>query len=249
MARFTRDQLRRELEEVAHVPIRLTLTSNASSYISFTPGERPLRVRVQRLFLHAPDDVLVAMGRWLGGRERACPTVVRRFIDRPPPEVAALSHTRRRRLEPRGRCYNLARLLGRVNAERFGGRVTARITWGRRAARRSVQARTLGTYYRGENLIVIHPVLDQWIVPEWFVTFTIYHECLHALQPPGEAPHGPRFRAALRTHPDHAAALRWEKANLALLTRGHEPGVHPIAAYRVEHPPEHRDPRQLKFPW
>ena len=92
MARFTREQLRDELQRLARAPVHLTLTSNASSYISFSPAERPLRVRLQRLFLQAPDDVLVALGRWLGGRERSCPKAVRRFIDCPPPEAARLAY-------------------------------------------------------------------------------------------------------------------------------------------------------------
>jgi len=253
MARFTREQLRDELQRLAHLPLRLTLTSNASSYISFTPGERPLVVRLQRLFLQAPDDVLVALGRWLGGRERSCPKAVRRFIDRPPPEAARLAHTRRRRLEPRGHCYDLKRLLRRVNDTYFAGTLASRVTWGRKGARRNVQARTLGSYYRGEDLIVIHPVLDQWVVPEWFVEFTVYHECLHALQGPDERPHNRRFNARLRRHPDYAAATRWEKANLGLLTRGYAPGARRQAAWRVERPADRRrqdrDGRQLRFDW
>ena len=253
MARFTREQLRDELERLARAGVHLTLTSNASSYISFTPGERPLRVRLQRMFLQAPDDVLVALGRWLGGRERSCPKAVRRFIDSPPPEAVRLAHTRRRRFEPRGRCWDLKRILRQVNDTHFGGTLATRITWGRKGARRAVQARTLGSYYRGEDLIVIHPVLDQWIVPEWFVAFTVYHECLHATQAPDEQPHNRRFNARLRRHPDCSAAVHWEKANLGLLTRGYAPGARRKAAWRVERPTDRRrqdrDQHQLRFDW
>jgi hypothetical protein len=249
MIRFTREQLRRELERLARVPIHLTLTANASSYVSFAPDDRPLRVRLQRLFLHAPDDVLIALGRWLGGRQKSCPAAVRRFINYPPAEAVATAHTRRRQLKTRGRCYDLARLLARINERYFGGTGTARITWGRRARRRSVQARTLGAYYRSEDLIVVHPVLDQWVVPEWFVEFTVYHECLHTLQSPGERPHNRAFGARLRRHPDYVAAMQWEKANIHLLTRGYAPGRR-MAAYHVEQPSaEHRDKRQMDFQW
>ncbi len=218
MPRFNRQQLRSELERIARRPIRLTLTANASNYISFSPSENPLRVRIQRIFLDASDDVLVGVGRWLGGRAKRCPKVVGRFINSPPPEVAGVVHTRRRKLKPQGRCYHLGLLLEQVNAEYFEGSISARISWGHRISRRRVHARTLGAYYRSENVIFISPVLDQWIVPEWFVSFTIYHECLHALQPFGQKPHGQAFRRALGRHPHYGAALQWEKANIDLLT-------------------------------
>jgi hypothetical protein len=249
MVRFTREQLRRELERVAHAPVHLTLTANASSYISFKPDETPRRLRLQRMFLSAPDEVIISLGRWIGGRERRCPKAVRRFIDYPPAEVVELAHSRRRRLQTRGRCWDLGRMLQRLNERFFGGAVTARITWGRRSSRRAVQARTLGAYYRNEQLIVIHPVLDQWVVPEWFVEFTVYHECLHTFQGPGERPHNRRFAEQLRRHPDHVAALKWEKENISLLTRGHDPGRR-MAAWEVKRPPEEPPGKsQMIFQW
>lgn len=249
MVRFTREQLRCELQRLAHVPILLTLTANASSYISFKPHQTPRRVRLQRLFLHAPDEVLAALGLWIGGRQGSCPKAVRRFIDFPPPEAMTLVHTRRRRLQTRGRCYDLAAVLQRVNQRFFQGAVTSRITWGRGNSARTVQARTLGAYYRHQNLIVIHPVLDQHLVPEWFVEFTIYHECLHVFQTPGQRPHGREFAARLCRHPDHLAALKWEKANLHLLTRGHDAGRR-LAAWLTKKPrDDNAGKRQLTFEW
>jgi len=244
MPRLTREQLRQELEQIAHRTIRLTLTTNASSYVSFRPDRDPLDVRLQRAFLDAPDEVLVGVGRWLGGRLRRCPDVVDRFINCPPPELAERVHTRRRDLKTEGRCYHLESLLERVNRRFLGDTVRVRITWGRRLPRRRVQARTLGIYYRGENVIVISPVLDQWLVPQWFVEFTIYHECLHALQSAGERPHGTAFRRRLRLHPRYGEAMQWEKANIDVLTSCIQPAQQ--AACRV-----HRtdDVRQLGFPW
>ncbi|MBN2584528.1 MAG: hypothetical protein JXL80_15810 [Planctomycetes bacterium] len=245
MPRLTREELRLELQKIAHRTITLALTTNASSYISFRPDREPLDVRIQRAFLDAPDDVIVGVGRWLGGRSRRCPEVVDRFINCPPPELVEHVHTRRRDLKTEGRCYHLGALLDRVNRRFFRNTISTRITWGRRLPRRRVQARTLGIYYRGENVIVLSPVLDQWLVPEWFVEFTVYHECLHVLQHPGERPHGPAFRRRLRLHPHYGAAMQWEKANIDLLT-GHQRQVQQQAACRVE---RKDNVRQLDFDW
>ena len=252
MARFTREQLLKELERLSRQTITLVLTTNATNYVSFAPGRTPLRVRLQKAFLYAPDDVVVALGRWLGGRERTCPRAVRRFIEAPPAEAAVLVNTRRQRLQPHGRQYDLTALLARVNETYFKGLIASRITWGRRGRRRAVQARTLGAYYRNRDLIVINPVLDQAAVPEWFVAFTIYHEGLHALQVPGVRPHNRQFAQALRQHADYGAAVRWERANLKLLTRRYQP--HELqtqaAAYRLGEPHEAKGPAgQLGFGW
>lgn len=219
MPTLTERKLHRRLERLARRRLDLRLTSNASNYLSFTVRGRPLRVSLHRAFLFAPDEVVRGVGRWLGGREPSCPKVVRWFIDSPPPAAARLMRSLPRTLEPRGRRYDLRRILDRVNARYCGRRVRTDITWGRRRPEKAVRARTLGAYYHAERLIVINPVLDQPAVPEWFVAFTVYHEALHALQPQSEAPHGQWFSAALDRHPRSKAAARWERRHIGLLTR------------------------------
>jgi hypothetical protein len=249
MIRYTREQLRRRLQEVAGVPVHLTLTTNTSSYVSFQGDQVPRRVRLQRAFLMAPEAVVTDLGRWIGGQLGTCPKRVRQFINFPPPEAAALSVSRRRRLKWRGRHHDLKPILERILERFFEGRIAPRITWGRRAAQRAVRMRTLGSYYRNENLVVIHPVLDQAEVPEWFVEFTVYHECLHAAQRVGEQPHGRAFNARLRRHPDYVASMKWERANIRLLTSGRN-AVPRKAAWKVER--KGKKPggsRQLGFPW
>jgi hypothetical protein len=241
MSQLTREQLLDELQRISRRAISLTLTSNASSYVSFCPTRNPLPLRLQRIFLSAPDEVLVALGRWLGGREKRCPPIIRKFINRRPSAGGASGNGDRtgrvQRLRPHGRCYDLAGIFQRVNQQQFDGRLTCRISWGRQSARRYVQVRTLGSYYRGQNLVMINPVLDQPQVPRWFVEFTVFHECLHATQRDGERPHNADFRQRLGAHPDYAKAMAWEKANIRLLTRRADPKTQTAAAAAKEQQP------------
>ncbi len=68
--------------------------------------------------------------------------------------------------------------------------------------------------------IRIHPVLDHASVPEWFVGFIVFHEVLHVRFPPTRGPdgrrrvHGRAFRAIERSHPDHARAGAFERAQV-----------------------------------
>jgi predicted SprT family Zn-dependent metalloprotease len=244
MPRLTREALLLELERRSGRRIALVLTTNACSYVSFTLARDPVKLRLQRLFLDAPDEVLAALGRWLAGRERRCPPEVREFIDAPPPHVQRVIRTKRRWLHRSGRCHDLGRIFDEVNRCFFHGRVTARLTWGRSASRRNVGARTLGAYYFGDHIITINPVLDQEQVPAWFVAFTVYHECLHSFQSGRGRPHDRKFQVDLRRHPDYAKAARWEKANIRLLTRRPD---YERATWRVRLGRFLAD--QLKFPW
>ena len=73
------------------------------------------------------------------------------------------------------------------------------------AARRRRTIR-LGSYDARENLIRVHPALDQSWVPRLFVEAVVYHEMLHALMPAKESGgrrclHGPEFRRRERQLP------------------------------------------------
>lgn len=210
--------LRRRLEALAGRRIDLAITNNVSSYISFDAACRPMRLRLHRSFLHAPAPVIRSLGAWLRARGPQCPEAVRSFIDNPPPEVTRRYRVRRPPPETRGHCHDLERIFRQVNRRYFRGRLRLSITWGRRGTRRTVGTRTIGALYERERLIVISPVLDQWSVPEWFVAYTVFHECLHAVQPRGEPAHGRWFRQAEARYPDHAAAQAWQRRHARLLT-------------------------------
>jgi hypothetical protein len=192
-----------------------------------------MRVRLHRAFLYAPDSVIAGLGRWLAGRERSCPAVVQRFIDRPPRRLRRVVRPAPPPLRARGRHYDLQAVFDRVNRVYCGGTLRVRITWGRRGPLRAVRARTLGAYYHRERLIVINPVLDQPAVPRWFLAFTVFHECLHALQPHDERPHGDWFARAERRHRRYRDAQQWEQRHIRLLTgSGREPPRRAVHADR-----------------
>jgi len=220
MAARTEEGLRGELERLAGRPLALALTRNVSRYVSFSPGREPLAVRLHEAFLDAPAEVLAALAAWLSGGQRRAPRAVRDFVSASAARLGReVTRPRPVRLAPRGQWFDLAVLLERVNGEFFGGRISAPITWSRRSRRRAVRARRLGAYCRRRHFISINPVLDRPTVPEWFVAFIIYHECLHSLQGPQERPHGRPFREAMRRHPDFERARRWQAWNLKGLTR------------------------------
>lgn len=192
-------------------------------------------LRLHRLFRAAPEDVRDALGRWLSVGRRAKRASAR--LDGWIHEQLALLPARKRTLalEVEGEVHDLGRLSRELLASEFaedfsGDRPPPQVTWGRRVASRCRRSLRLGSYEPEQHLVRMHPVLDQAGVPEWFVRFVLKHELLHAVWPPFRnelgrwVHHGPRFRARERGWDEYAAALDWERKNLARLLRSARSG-------------------------
>lgn len=225
--------LQTELERRGATALRLQITDNIHTMLSF--GRRPdhLVVRMHHMFLHAPPSVRDALARYIRDSDpeasRALSRYIRRnqgLVRRPPPA----QRRSRIALRPRGRHHDLRLLLDEL-LQAHGRRLRRRrpiaedlaITWGpaprTRLPRRSIK---LGSYSADTCLIRIHPALDQRSVPRFFVSWIVFHELLHHVHGvPGQGGqrriHSAAFRADERRHPDFERALAWERANLERL--------------------------------
>ena len=226
------EEMRSLLERAVGSPVRLSMTKNRASVLTFKrAGDGSYDVRLQHVFLSAPDDVLEAIVQFVrrptrAARERvvaffsARPEAERR--DRrpaaPPPEA-----------RPAGRVYDLTQIMRELNARYFGDAVVSTITWGdaRGAARDGSigHGRTIrfGSYVGEHDLIRVHPTLDVEWVPRFFVESIVFHEMLHAVIPIERDGHGrrqihpPSFRKREKEFHAYDEALAWEKANLRRL--------------------------------
>jgi hypothetical protein len=222
--RWEASSLEAALGRAAGRPLRLVLTDNRSVLLSFRREGAALQLRLHRMFLHAPDAVVGALGRNLRRRGRAADGEVRRFMN---------SNLHRVRRTPRrmplvvtaGRSHDLSGIYGELNRRFFRGRLRVPITWGRGVGRARRGGLTFGSYDPVLSLIRIHPVLDRPDVPRYFVESVVYHEMLHHHL--GGVPdragrtvyHTRAFREAEARFPGYGEALAWEKENLPRLLR------------------------------
>lgn len=205
--------------------VRLTLTDNRSVLLSFRRQGEQVLLRLHRMFLHAPQDVVCALARALRrGRRRVAENEVRRFMNANMHRV----RQRPRRMPPlisAGRVYDLVAIFARLNERHFGGALSVPLTWGRGSGRARRGGLTFGSYDPILRLIRIHPVLDREQVPLYFIESVVHHEMLHHHL--GGVPdragrtvyHTRAFRTAERSFPGYAQALAWEKQNLSYLLR------------------------------
>ena len=204
--------------------LRLTLTENRSVLLSFRKRSGVVQVRLHRMFLHAPQEVVRAVARTLRRTSRSADGEVRRFMNEN-------LHRVRRMPRPlpvlvtQGQVHDLQAVFDRLNARFFKDALEVPLTWGRGSGRARRGGLTFGSYDPVLALIRIHPVLDRKDVPLYFLESVVYHEMLHHHL--GGIPdsagrtvyHSRAFREAEARYPSHTAALAWEKENLRHLLR------------------------------
>jgi hypothetical protein len=196
-----------------------------------------LEVRLNGMFRDAPDEVQLALARWLrsGKRARKACTVLDTWIDE---RLARLNREQPRsvRIDAVGEVHDLNQITTELVLEHFAGELAEApppVTWGRRSKSRSRHTLRLGSYDYGGRVIRVHPVLDQAAVPRFFVRFVLFHELLHAalhdvpeVRGPGsrQRHHGPEFLRRERAHADYTRAVRWEKQHVQALIRSARSG-------------------------
>ena len=208
----------------------LTLTDNRSVLLSTARKGHGLKLRLHRAFVDADRDALEAAAAFAAGcsgdERREALARLRAHVDSWRDENDDdLVPPRTPMHRVRGAWHDLRSIRDTLNRRYFDRTLEPDITWGRwsalRGRRRTIR---LGSYDARENLIRVHPALDQSWVPRLFVEAVVYHEMLHALIPAKESGgrrclHGPEFRRRERQHPAFASAEAWLTANVHKLLR------------------------------
>jgi hypothetical protein len=215
---YTRDSLKYYLEKSTGKPISLILTDNATSLISIRRKNDLVSVRMHWMFLNAGDEIIREIACLIKTRRGQTPHI-RKFIrenqicvkEREP-------KSRQIKICTNGRFHNLREIFNTLNSEYFEGKITALITW-RRGNKYAVKKRTLGSYSKHTNTILINSVLDRRNVPNCFIRYVVYHEMLHSVMEEKmgngrRSVHTPEFRKRERLFKEYEKAVSWEKRNL-----------------------------------
>jgi predicted SprT family Zn-dependent metalloprotease len=221
-------QLQEELQLRCALTIRLTVTDNTSTMMSVRHpiNGKPVQVRLHRMFLSAPGDVRKALAHWVKHpRSRKFAILFREFI------VAHTNEIRNREareLPPvtRGNCYDLKEAFDELNAQYFDNAINVTISWGRDCGR-STRSIRFGGYYPAEQLIRIHPRLDQPFVPAFLLRYIVYHEMLHAhigiehTENGRKSIHPKEFKRMEKAFPEYDASIAWieDPGNLRRMLR------------------------------
>ncbi len=213
------DSFRAWLEQETGLGVDLAITDNSTRMISVRGGGGAVSVRIHRIFLSAPRDILKEVASFVKNRRAGTP-LIRSYIKERGHFIKERA-VPRTSVRTRGEHHDLQAVFDSLNAGYFGSSVRARITWGRSPARRRVRIRTLGSYSCLSGVIRINPLLDSGRVPGYFVAFVVYHEMLHAHMGVAAGPtdsgrrsiHPKEFRERERLFADYSRAAEWERSN------------------------------------
>ncbi|MEW5975001.1 MAG: SprT-like domain-containing protein [Acidobacteriota bacterium] len=191
--------------------------------IRFNKGH--LLIRVSDLFTEAPREVLKALSVILICKlfRRQVPSLasstyrdyVNSFEIRHKLEETRAVRGRKRMLDPRGDHFDLGQLFARLNQEYFDDRLNDVVLgWSSRRSRR-----ILGHFDPSHHSITISRLLDSWSVPEFVVSYVLFHEMLHARFSRSsnfdlKHRHSPQFKEEERKYRAYAEANEWLKNHL-----------------------------------
>jgi hypothetical protein len=94
---------------------------------------------------------------------------------------------KKRRLLPlkaEGEHYDLTEIYNKLNIRYFDNGLNLRIAWTGNKYSKPRRRVMFGSYHQKKELIRIHRRLDRADVPDYFVSFIVYHEMLHHVLPP-----------------------------------------------------------------
>ncbi len=170
------------LGEETGLNVNIRLSRGKTTMITLKPNvnRTAYQLRLHPMFITAPREIHEILAAWLQfPNAPKHQKKLQQYIkaNRPEPIAAPPDQTK---LQTRGTYYNLKTLRDEVNASCFKNQLDVSITWGqmpKKTRRRSIR---FGSYSPHENLVRIHPLLDQQFVPEYFIRYIVFHEMLHA---------------------------------------------------------------------
>jgi hypothetical protein len=209
-------------------PVEVRFSRARKTPVVLMSSGRGSLVRMNAFFSEAPPEVRQALAAWLrsGRRAKRAARTLDGWIEE---RLALLLREEPRAVSLRqvGDAHDLALLSEGLRAtefeHEFDGLTWPRITWGRSGRSRSRHTLRLGSYDYLSGIVRIHTVLDQPVVPTWFVRYVLFHELLHAALPCAERSagrrvfHGPDFKRRERAYRDTARARAWEREHLGAL--------------------------------
>src|SRR5450759_2165063 len=174
-------RLERPIEEVllehgvsGHLPpgkvLNLRLTENRYTIVSVQRGRECYRVRVHRMFAAAEPRLVRALARYVVHNDQRASAQLSEFIELHQDQIRRQPRRARRVvLRTQGRVHDLRAVFDRLNGLYFGGKLDLRITWGTARRRQPQRSIKVGTYQVEDRLIRVHPVLDQDLIPRYFL--------------------------------------------------------------------------------
>jgi hypothetical protein len=201
-------------------PVVVSITNNRHSMIHAAHKNGALTLRLHHMFLDAPCDIVHALSSFISKKERTSSALVNRYIDMNAARIQKTQKHNQVALKKHD-FHNLVKIYRALNKTYFDHSIELQVIWGSEMPIRKREQETihLGSYSAAEQLIRIHPKLDQKWVPQYFIGYVLYHEMLHHQMPVTfengrRVLHSSAFRQHEKQYQHYEKACRWQTTNL-----------------------------------
>lgn len=176
-------EFQKKLENDLKKSVKLIINDNRSTMLSVKWEPDCTKVSLHRFFVDAPDNIMNSLACYIRQEEKTISSSVRSFIEDNMRKLDYSHLLEKMKLDTIGKIHNLTFFFDEINQEYFDNKIDLNITWfGRRKQKNRSQV-TFGLFYEPLKLIKIHRLLDSPDVPDYMVSYVIYHEMLHYVCP------------------------------------------------------------------
>ncbi len=172
------DPLQQLYEITSDLNLKIKINDNCSTMLSVRWEPDHTRVSLHRMFLQAPKNVMEELACYIKQKGKVGPEV-KAFIESNLPELDYSSQLNPKKLQVAGNVYNLREIYDNLNSEYFNEEVDLFITWFGKPGFKPKSKLTFGLYQDPLKLIKINRLLDSILIPDYFISFVVYHEMLH----------------------------------------------------------------------
>lgn len=173
-----------KLETGSGKKIKLKINDNRMTMLSVKWEPEYTTVSLHRMFLKAPEGVVLSIGKYIGRKKPSIDPTVKAYIENSLRKLDYSPRLDRTKLSTQGSNFNLQTIFNRLNRKYFGGKLDLSITWFGIKKPKSGSRVALGLYHDSLRLIKIHRLLDNRRFPDFVVEYVIYHEMVHFVRPP-----------------------------------------------------------------
>lgn len=174
----------KELEKLLGNKLQLRINDNRSTMLSVKWDPQCPKVSLHRIFLEAPKNIMEELACYIGNNEAKLAPSMKAYIDDNLQKIDYSHQLDLKALETCGSVYDIQQMYNQLNCEYFGKKLNLAITWFGYRALRQRSSVTFGLYTDSLRLIKIHRMLDHHKIPDYFVSYVIFHEMLHYIYPP-----------------------------------------------------------------
>ena len=169
----------KQLENDLKKSVKLVINNNRSTMLSVKWEPNCTKVSMHKFFLSAPKNVMDALACYIKQEDRSIAPMLKAFITENIRKLDYSHCVRQSEKDYRGETYDLQYHMSQLNREYFDGKLQLNITWFGKKVQSNRSRITFGMYYEPLKLIKINRFLDSPAIPEYFISYVIYHEMLH----------------------------------------------------------------------